>query len=51
MAEIIDVVGFYLQVAVGGRVFSYDYWRQICEIQGVKAIKCAAFNRLSLIHI
>ena len=27
VAEIIDVVGFYLQTAVGGRVFTYDYWR------------------------
>ena len=51
VAEIIDVVGFYLQVAVGGRVFSYDYWRQICEIQGVKAIKCAAFNRYLTVDV
>ncbi len=45
VADILDVVGFYLQTAVGGRVFTYDYWRQICEIPGVAAIKCAAFDR------
>ena len=45
VADIIDVVGFYLQTAVGGRVFTYDYWKQICEIPGVAAIKCAAFDR------
>lgn len=45
VAEIIDVVGFYLQTAVGGRVFTYDYWKQLCEIPGVAAIKCAAFDR------
>lgn len=45
IAEVNDVVGFYLQVAVGGRVFSYDYWQKVCAIPGVKAIKAAPFNR------
>ena len=45
VADIIDVVGFYLQTAVGGRIFTYDYWKQLCEIPGVAAIKCAAFDR------
>lgn len=45
VAGILDVVGFYLQTAVGGRVFTYDYWKQLCEIPGVAAIKCAAFDR------
>ncbi len=51
VAEVGDVIGFYLQTAVGGRVFSYDYWRQVCEIDGVKAIKCAAFNRYLTIDV
>jgi len=51
IAEVLDVVGFYLQVAVGGRVFSYDYWQKICAIEGVKAIKCAAFNRYLTIDV
>lgn len=45
VADVIDVVGFYLQVAVGGRVFSYDYWEKVCAIPGLKAIKTAPFNR------
>ncbi|MBQ7983505.1 MAG: dihydrodipicolinate synthase family protein [Clostridia bacterium] len=45
VAEIIDVIGFYLQTAVGGRVFSYEYWEQLCSIPGVAAVKCAAFDR------
>ncbi len=45
VAEVLDVVGFYLQPAVGGRVFSYEYWQRLCAIPGVAAIKCAAFNR------
>lgn len=51
VAEVMDVMGFYLQVAVGGRAFSYDYWRQICAIGGVKAIKCAAFDRYRTVDV
>lgn len=45
VAEVLPVVGFYLQTAVGGRYLPYDYWRALCDIPGVVAIKCAAFNR------
>ncbi len=51
IAEVLPVVGFYLQVAVGGRVFSYDYWEQVCAIQNVKAIKCAAFDRYLTVDV
>ncbi len=51
VAEVMPVVGFYLQVAVGGRVFSYDYWEKVCAIQNVKAIKCAAFNRYLTVDV
>ena len=51
VADIMDVMGFYLQVAVGGRAFSYDYWRRICDIDGVKAIKCAAFDRYRTLDV
>ena len=44
-AKIMPVIGFYLQTAVGGRRFSFDYWSQICGIDNVAAIKCASFNR------
>ncbi len=45
IAEMLPVVGFYLQPAVGGRVFSYDFWRDFAEIPRVVAIKIAPFNR------
>jgi len=45
VAEVLPVIGFYLQTAVGGRHFSYDYWTKIAEIPGVVAIKAAPFNR------
>ena len=51
VAQIMDVMGFYLQVAVGGRAFSFDYWRQVCGIEGVKAIKCAAFDRYRTVDV
>lgn len=45
VAGVMPVIGFYLQTAVGGRRFSYNYWQQICEIPNVVAIKAAPFNR------
>jgi dihydrodipicolinate synthase/N-acetylneuraminate lyase len=45
VAEMLPVVGFYLQPAVGGRVFSYEFWREFAEIERVVAIKIAPFNR------
>lgn len=45
VADVLPVIGFYLQPAVGGRYLPYAYWRALCEIPTVVAIKCAAFNR------
>ena len=51
VAAEIPVFGFYLQPSVGGRVFSYDFWRQFAEIQNVEAIKVAAFNRYQTLDV
>ena len=45
VAEIIPVVGFYLQPSVGGRVLPYTFWRRFAEIENIVAIKIAPFNR------
>lgn len=45
IAEIMPVIGFYLQPAVGGRVLPYEFWRGFAEIENVVAIKMAPFNR------
>lgn len=45
VSEVIPVIGFYLQPSVGGRVFSYDFWRKFAEIPNIVAIKIAPFNR------
>lgn len=50
-AERMPVIGFYLQPAVGGRIFSYEYWSALCAIRNVVAVKCAAFNRYLTIDV
>lgn len=45
VAEVIPIVGFYLQPSVGGRFLSYAFWRRFVEIENVVAIKIAPFNR------
>lgn len=45
IAEVIPLVGFYLQPAVGGRLLDADFWRTFAQITNVVAIKIAPFNR------
>jgi dihydrodipicolinate synthase/N-acetylneuraminate lyase len=45
VAEIIPIMGFYLQPAVGGRILPVPFWRRFAEIENVIAIKIAPFNR------
>jgi dihydrodipicolinate synthase/N-acetylneuraminate lyase len=45
VAAIMPVIGFYLQNSVGGRRFSFDYWKRLSDIPNVVAIKSAPFNR------
>ncbi len=45
VAEIIPVIGFYLQPSVGGRFLSYAFWLRFADIENVVAIKIAPFNR------
>jgi len=51
VAEILPVMGFYLQPLVGGRVLPYAFWRRFAEIPGVVAIKIAPFNRYQTIDV
>ncbi len=51
VSEVISLIGFYLQPAVGGRVLSYDFWRKFVEIENVVAIKMAPFNRYQTIDV
>ena len=51
VAEVLPVVGFYLQPSVGGRVLPYSFWRRFAEIPQVVAIKIAPFNRYQSIDV
>lgn len=45
IADVMPVIGFYLQPAVGGRKLDVDFWREFAAIENVIAIKIAPFNR------
>lgn len=51
VAEVMPIVGFYLQPSVGGRVLPYDFWRAFCEIDNVLGIKIAPFNRYCTLEV
>ncbi|MDT2746700.1 dihydrodipicolinate synthase family protein [Vagococcus fluvialis] len=51
VAKIIPVFGFYLQPSVGGRIFSYDFWKKFMEIDNVVAVKTAPFNRYQTLDV
>ena len=51
VAEIIPLVGFYLQSSVGGRPLSYRFWRRFVDIPHVVAIKIAPFNRYQTLDV
>ena len=51
VAEILPVVGFYLQPAVGGRVLPFAFWQRFVEIENVVAIKIAPFNRYQTLEV
>lgn len=51
VAKEIPVFGFYLQPSVGGRVFTYEFWHEFMEIEGVCAVKAAPFNRYQTLDV
>jgi dihydrodipicolinate synthase/N-acetylneuraminate lyase len=51
IAEILPIVGFYLQPAAGGRLLPFRFWREFAEIENVAAIKIAPFNRYQTLDV
>lgn len=51
VAEVIPIMGFYLQPAVGGIPLPYEFWRDMCEIEGLVAIKVAPFDRYCTLEV
>jgi dihydrodipicolinate synthase/N-acetylneuraminate lyase len=51
VADVLPVVGFYLQPAVGGRVLTESFWRRFFEIPAVVAVKVAPFDRYATLDV
>lgn len=51
VGEIIPLVGFYLQPAVGGRLLPVEFWRRFCQLESVVAIKIAPFHRYQTLDV
>jgi dihydrodipicolinate synthase/N-acetylneuraminate lyase len=51
IAEVIPIVGFYLQPAVGGRTLDREFWRGFLDIERVVAIKVAPFDRYRTLDV
>jgi hypothetical protein len=51
VADVLPIIGFYLQSAVGGPPLPYRFWRRFAEIPRVVAIKIAPFNRYQTLDV
>jgi dihydrodipicolinate synthase/N-acetylneuraminate lyase len=51
IGEVLPLFGFYLQPAVGGRVLSYRFWRELAEVPALWAVKIAPFNRYQTVDV
>ena len=51
VAREIPLVGFYLQIAVGGIALPREFWRRFAAIENVVAIKIAPFNRYATLDV
>jgi hypothetical protein len=51
VAEVIPLIGFYLQTAVGGIALPAEFWRRFAAIENVVAIKMAPFDRYRTLDV
>lgn len=51
VGEVLPVIGFYLQEAIGGPVLSRDFWRRFADLPAVVAVKAAPFDRYRTIEL
>lgn len=51
IADVLPLVGFYLQPAVGGRILDRAFWRRFLDIEAVVAIKVAPFDRYRTLDV
>jgi hypothetical protein len=51
VAEVMPVIGFYLQPAVGGIALPRSFWRRLAGIDNVVGIKVAPFSRYATLDV
>ena len=51
VAQVIPLIGFYLQPAVGGRLLDEGFWKAFADIENVVAVKIAPFNRYQTLDV
>jgi len=51
VGEVLPVIGFYLQEAIGGPVLRRDFWREFASIPSVVAVKAAPFDRYRTLEL
>lgn len=51
VAQVLPIMGFYLQPAVGGRLLPLEFWRELASIENLVGIKFAPFNRYQTLDV
>ncbi len=51
VADVIAVMGFYLQPALSRMILPQEFWSRLVEIPNVRAIKIAPFNRYQTLDV
>ena len=51
IGEVLPVIGFYLQPAVGGRLLGRDFWAQLAALDRVVGITVAPFDRYATLDV
>lgn len=51
IGEVLPVIGFYLQEAIGGPELSRAFWREFAQIPSVVAVKAAPFDRYRTLEL
>jgi len=51
IADVMPLIGFYLQSAVGGPELPYHFWKEFVKIPNILGIKIAPFNRYKTIDV
>jgi len=51
VADVIPIMGFYLQATISRMVLPREFWSRLVEIPNVRAIKIAPFNRYQTLDV